>query len=207
MLKAKHNIFLYGFFKGYTRWKISRNFASVRFTGDIEGSKLPVLLLSNHTSWWDGFLAMYLNLEVFRKKFYFMMLEKELRKYWFFNYTGGFSVRKKSKSVIETLNYAESLLGDGSNLVLIFPQGGIQSMHQQKFVFERGVERIIKKLKGNVEIVFMASLIDYFSHPKPSVYIHTGRFNDSGATIETIQSRYNEFYRQCVEKQIHLTDQ
>ena len=135
------------------------------------------------------------------------MLEKELRRFWFFNYTGGFSVRKKSKSVIETLYYTESLLGDGKNLVLLFPHGEIQSMHRQNFQFEKGVERIIRNLAGNIDIIFMASLIDYCSDPKPSVYIYISGFKDSDLAIENIQRKYNEFYGKCVEKQIHLTDQ
>jgi 1-acyl-sn-glycerol-3-phosphate acyltransferase len=206
IVKAKHNFLLYSFFTGYARWKIKRNFTSVRIIGDVERSDLPVLLLSNHISWWDGFWAMYLNLNIFRRRFYFMMLEKELRKYWFFNYTGGFSVRKKSKSILETLTYTESLLGDKKNLVLIFPHGGIQSMHQQNFQFEKGVERIIRNLAGNIHIVFMASLVDYFSNSKPSVYIHIRGFSDNDFTIENIQGRYNEFYRQCVEKQTQIPD-
>jgi hypothetical protein len=99
------------------------------------------------------------------------------------------------------------LLGDGKNLVLLFPHGGIQSMHQQKFHFEKGFERIIRKSAGDIDIIFMASMIDYFSDPKPSVYIHITDFNDSDFTVGNIQRKYNEFYGQCVEKQIHLTDQ
>ena len=64
---------------------------------DFNDRNLPVLLISNHISWWDGFWAMYINLKVLKRKFHFMMLEEQLRKYWFFNYTGGFSVNKKSK--------------------------------------------------------------------------------------------------------------
>jgi hypothetical protein len=52
-----------------------------------------------------------------------MMLEDQLKRYWFFKYTGGFSVKKKSKSITETLNYTQELLSDGKNLVLIFPHG------------------------------------------------------------------------------------
>ncbi len=203
-LKAKHNFFLYNFFKGYARFKIRRNFDAVHITGNFRGTGKPVLLLANHISWWDGFWAMYLNMSVLRKRFYFMMLEKELRKYWFFNYTGGFSVKKKSRSILESLSYAGELLKDNDNLVLVFPHGRLQSMHQQNFRFEKGIERIIKNSAGKVHILFMATLVDYFSKPKPAVYIYINDFEDSDFTAENIQDGYNEFYGECVERQKQL---
>jgi 1-acyl-sn-glycerol-3-phosphate acyltransferase len=205
ILKAKHNFFLYNFFKGYTRWKIRSCFDSVHIIGNYKKTGRAVLLLANHISWWDGFWAMYLNMKITRKKFYFMMLEKELRKHWFFNYTGGFSVRKKSRTIIETLHYATELLGDSNNLVLVFPHGSLQSMHQQSFRFEKGIERIIKNRRGQLHILFMATLTDYFSNPKPSVYIYINEYDSSGDTIENIENSYNDFYRRCIEKQQKLS--
>jgi 1-acyl-sn-glycerol-3-phosphate acyltransferase len=204
ILKAKHNFLLYNFFSSYAKWKIKWNFEDVNIIGNIVKSNLPVLLLSNHTSWWDGFWAMYLNMKVFQRKFHFMMLEEELRRLWFFNHTGGFSIRKRSKSVIETLNYTEELLRDNNNLVLVFPHGKIHSMHQQNFQFERGIERAIRNLTGKIQIIFMASLVDYHSKPKPSLYIYIDDTGDGDFTIGNLEDRYNAFYRQSVEKQKQL---
>lgn len=133
-----------------------------------------------------------------------MMLEEQLKRYWFFKYTGGFSVKKKSKSITETLSYTEELLSDSKNLVLIFPHGQIQSMHQQNFQFEKGIERAVKSLTGKVQILFMASLVDYFSNPRPAVYIYISDFSDSDLTVKNIQNNYNAFYSQCVAKQKQL---
>jgi 1-acyl-sn-glycerol-3-phosphate acyltransferase len=162
---------------------------------------LPVILISNHFSWWDGFWAMYLNLKVLKRKFHFMMLEEQLRKYRFFNYTGGFSISKKSKSIIETLNYTKELLSDNKNMVLIFPQGEIESMHKQLFRFENGLERILKDLKGKIQIIFMANLIDYFSSPKEGLYIYFSAYEKQDFKSESIEAAYNHYYLQCVEKQ------
>ena len=204
ILKAKHNFFVYPFFKRYAVWIIKRHFKEVRVIGDYTNNQRPLLLISNHISWWDGFWAMYLNVEIFRKKFHFMMLEEQLRKYWFFNYTGGFSVSKKSKSILETLNYTSDLLNDNRNMVLIFPQGEIQTMHNQKFEFEKGMDRILKNKENSIQIIFLANLVDYFSNPKPSIYLYLSEFNGNVISVESIQSKYNEFYNQCVEKQKKL---
>jgi len=130
-----------------------------------------------------------------------MMLEQQLRKYWFFNYTGGFSVNKNSKSIIETLNYTKDLLNDNKNMVLLFPQGEIESMHRQTFKFEKGIERVIKDKEGKIQIIFMANLIDYFSSPKEGLYMHFSEYEKSDWSAATIEAGYNRFYQQCIDNQ------
>lgn len=186
-------------------WKINRHFHSIKITGEISDKNLPVLVLSNHVSWWDGFWGMYLNVKVLHRRFHFMMLEKQLQKYWFFNYTGGFSINRKSKSMLESLNYTAGLLRNNKNMVLMYPQGEIQSMHNRNFVFGKGLERILKNGEPNIQIVFMACLTDYFSYPKPSVYLYISEYKDSGFQPELIQSGYNTFYKRCIEMQLTVT--
>jgi len=201
ILKAKHNFFIYPFFQWYAVWLIKRKFSKANIIGRFNDRNLPVLLISNHISWWDGFWAMYLNVNILKRKFHFMMLEEQLRKFWFFNYTGGFSVNKKAKSVIETLNYTSELLSDSKNMVLIFPQGEIQSMHLQTFQFEKGIHHILRGKEGNIQMLFMANLVDYFSTPKPIINIYIQDYEDSSLNLESIQNSYNEFYRRCIENQ------
>jgi 1-acyl-sn-glycerol-3-phosphate acyltransferase len=201
ILKAKHNWFIHPFFKFYAIWITKRHFKPVKLIGQFSEKQLPVLLIANHFSWWDGFWAMYFNLKVLKRTFHFMMLEEQLRKYWFFNYTGGFSISKKSKSIVETLNYTKGLLDDTENMVLIFPQGEIESMHKQSFKFEKGVERIIKNKEGKVQIIFLANLIDYFSSPKEGLYMYFNEYEKSDWSSESIEAGYNQFYKQCLDKQ------
>jgi len=201
ILKAKHNFFIYPFFQWYAVWLIKRKFSKANIIGSFDDKNLPVLLIANHISWWDGFWAMYLNLKIIKRKFHFMMLEEQLQKFWFFNYTGGFSVNKKAKSVIDTLNYTGELLNDAKNMVLIFPQGEIQSMHLQTFQFEKGINHILKGKEEKIQILFMANLVDYFSTPKPIINIYIQDYEDLSLNPESIQNSYNEFYKRCVEHQ------
>lgn len=192
---------IHNFFKLYAIWKCNRNFNPVKLTGKFTDKNLPVLLISNHISWWDGFWAMYLNLKVLKRKFHFMMLEEQLKKYWFFNYTGAFSINKKSRNMIESLNYYRDLLDNKKNMVLIFPQGEIQSMHNQKFTFEKGLERILKNKEGKIQIVFLANLPDYFSNPKPGLFQHFKEYGELNFSLDSIQEAYTGFYIECIEKQ------
>lgn len=201
ILKAKHNFLIYPFFQWYALWLIKRKFSKTNIVGSFNDKNLPVLLIANHISWWDGFWAMYLNLKILKRKFHFMMLEEQLRKYWFFNFTGGFSVNKKAKSVIETLNYTADLLNDAKNMVLIFPQGEIQSMHLQTFQFEKGINHILSGKEKDIQIMFMANLVDYFSTPKPIVNIYIQEYQGLQINHQSIENGYNEFYKRCVENQ------
>jgi len=201
ILKAKHNAVIYPFFKWFIRFKINRNFIPVKITSEIIEKNLPVLLITNHNSWWDGLWVEYVNQQIFKRKYHFMMLEEQLRKFWFFNYTGGFSVRKNSKSIIETLDYTRQLLTNKNNLVLMYPQGEIQSMHEPVFKFERGLEHILKKMENPVQVVFMVSLVDYFSNPKPGLFLYLKEFDGMDFKTETILLKFSGFYADCVEKQ------
>ena len=201
ILKAKHNTIIYPFFKSYIRRKIKQNFKPIKIIGEVADKNLPVLLITNHNSWWDGLWVEYVNQQIFKRKFYFMMLEDQLRKFWFFNYTGGFSVRKNSKSIIETLDYTKQLLANKNNLVLIYPQGKIQSMHNTDFQFERGLEHILKKLQNPVQVIFMVSLVDYFSSDKPGLYLYIQEYAENEFKTENIQFAFSAFYQICIKKQ------
>ena len=134
-----------------------------------------------------------------------MMLEEQLKKHWYFRYTGGYSVQKKSRSIIESLDYTSRLLNNPDNMVLIFPQGSIKSMHEQKIVFEKGIQRIVEKVAKEVQIIFVANMIDYFSNPKPGLYIHIKSYSGNVYDKNTLESEYNLFYRSVVNHHRYLS--
>lgn len=205
IIKAKHNKIIYPFFQKYAIWKTTRNFKPVLLKGNFTDRQKPVFIISNHISWWDGFWIMYFNLKVIKRKFHFMMLEDQLKKFWFFNYSGGYSVNKNSKSIIESLNYTSDLLQDKNNMALMFPQGEIHSMHNQNFKFEKGLDFIFKNLDSEIQIIFIANITDYFSKPKTGLYIYykeyTGKLNTKETEID-----YNNFYKDCIKKQDALRE-
>ena len=97
MIHAKHHPVIYPIFRGLTRFLLHRHFNNINIEGKIKNSNKAILLIANHISWWDGFWMMQLNLKQGHHKFHFMMLEEQLKKHWYFKYTGGFSIKKKNK--------------------------------------------------------------------------------------------------------------
>lgn len=199
MIRAKHNPFVVGFFRLFTYLKMKQNFHSIKMEGNVNVHNSSVLLIANHTGWWDGFWALFLSTNFFRKKYHFMMLEPELRKRWLFNYSGGFSVAHGSRSSIESLNYSAELLQDSSNLVLMFPQAKMHSIYNDNLKFERGVEYILKKCDTKPTIVFLATLVDYFEHSKPDVYFYIGEYGGKNEDVKSIESAYNSFIQSKIE--------
>jgi 1-acyl-sn-glycerol-3-phosphate acyltransferase len=159
------------------------------------------LVIANHVSWWDGFWVQYLNKEVIHRKLCFMMLEDQLRKHWYFRFSGGFSVKKKSRSIFESIHYSIELLEQPKNMVLMFPQGKIHSIYQDTVKFEKGVDRIIKNVSQETQLVFVANLVDYFSDRKPNLYIYIKSLLVKDVLSSTIEVEYNTFYKQVLHTQ------
>jgi len=126
------------------------------------------------------------------------MLEEQLKRFSFFNQTGGYSIRKKSRETVESINYTAELLRSQRNMVLIFPQGKIESLYKTSFQFESGISHIIKKTGCDIHILFMANLIDYFSCRKPGIYMYVSEYKSNKFDAKSIQEAYNLFYSHCI---------
>jgi 1-acyl-sn-glycerol-3-phosphate acyltransferase len=199
ILKSKHHFFYYSIFRFFwVKWVIRRNFYSQIISGNFCEKKLPVLIIANHISWWDGIWVMYLNLKLMNRKFHFMMLEEQLKKFKHCYYVGGYSVKKKSKSIIESLNYTIDLLSDKKNMVLLFPQGEIQSLYQPDVKFEKGIDHILKKVGDKIQVLFVANLVDYFSNPKPSIFTYLKEYSNLNFEPGKVEKEFNLFYAECI---------
>ena len=203
IIEAKHHCVIHPIFKLFSRVMINRHFSQVVVVGNVDMTKdRSILLLSNHTSWWDGFWQLYLNMRVFKKKFHFMMLEEQLRKHWYFNYTGGFSVKKSARSAVETIQYSAELLSHPNNLVLLFPQGKVESIHKHAITFEKGVEKILERTdRKSMQIVFLVNSVDYFINRKPILYHYTKEYCGDSINYHDIEQQYNAFFKESIQQQ------
>lgn len=198
MIKATHHKVIYPLFKGITRFLIWRNFSKVEMFGECDTEADDSLfVVANHVSWWDGFWVMYLNLKRIHRKYYVMMLEEQLRRHWYFKYTGAYSIKIKSRSMLKSLYYTLDLLSKKGTMVLWFPQGKIHSMHQESMRFKPGVDHVVTKSSSDFNVLFVANFVDYFSVSKPvlTIYYQSYRLNELGAGIEV---DYQDFYDQCL---------
>ncbi|MEN9919903.1 MAG: hypothetical protein RL662_2339 [Bacteroidota bacterium] len=203
MIEAKRTWLGVVFFELYAKIQLRRYFRNIYFDGSFADRGKPVLIIANHFSWWDGFIQILLNQKVLNKKFHVMMLEEELKKNLILNSTGAFSIKKNSRTVIDSLNYSVQLLKNSCNMVLIFPQGKIESVYTHNFVFEKGIDYILKRLSDDVQVVFNVNLIDYFSFKQPSLSINYKEYKvNHKEDILSIEAAFNDYIHACMNKQV-----
>lgn len=202
MIRAKHFRLYHIFFRNYFSFILWKEFREIRISGDYRDKGLPVLLIGNHFSWWDGFFAYELNRRIFRKKIHLMMLEEQLKRHSFFRRLGAFSINPGSRSVLESLDYAAGLLRHNGNLLTLFPQGKFYSQYSTEIEFQKGWFRILKNAENPVNVIFMANLTDYFSGRKPTLSIYIEEYPDTtGFDLVLLNNKYKEFYSRSLEKQ------
>ncbi|HTN20154.1 MAG TPA: lysophospholipid acyltransferase family protein [Pelobium sp.] len=206
MIKPKSNKIIYSFFSWYIERIIKKDFSGFEYNKIDFDPQKAILLLSNHFSWWDGFLIFHLNKIYFKKKFHVMVLEDTAKKVGFLKYLGAFSIQKNAKSLVESLEYAGQLLDNPENLVLIFPQGQLHSLHSRTISFEKGVSRIINASQKTFNYVFAVILTDYFDQRKPNLKIALQNWESPEfASLQVIKSAYNKHYEASLNQQSEIT--
>jgi len=176
-------------------------FGSVHLHHELEDRGLPILMIGNHTSWWDGFIAQYINLELFNRKIHIMMLEDQLSKRMFLNKTGAYSIRKGSRSALESIQYTADILRDPGNLAVLFPQGKIHSILDHPVHFEQGWFRLFRYLEQPVQVIFFVSLFDFFSSRKPALYLYLCEYALGKSSLEETEKAFNQFLMESVSLQ------
>lgn len=202
MIKANHTFWGGLFFRYYTEIRLRRHFRFICFEGDVKDNGLPILMIANHFSWWDGFIQLYTNERFFKRRFFVMMLEQQLKKHPILTYAGAFSIRKNARNVVESLDYALQVLTSNQQLLLLFPQGEIKSLYTSDIRFERGLEYLLSKRMNEIQLVFNVNLIDYFSDNKPGLTVYLKEFPLRDITsLERIEDEFNLFAAACKLKQ------
>lgn len=207
-LKKAYILFLVRIFSWFFRKRFNRlriNQAKVR-----EGHSY--LLMLNHFSFLDGLFACYLGYEYLYKQnpkligFYIMMLEKQLEQRKWLRRIGGFSIAPGTISLAESLDYTAELLNVPGNVVVMFPQGNLESQHVRTIELQPGVAEIMKRVTGDCQLIWGSNLIDYFESLKPSVYFH---FLDCGTNhdfnYDEFVEKVNRHHRKAIQKQIRFT--
>lgn len=108
--------------------RVRRSFAAVRVRGlaqlRAELERAPLLVVSNHTSWWDPLLLQLLCVRVLRADAYAVMDAKNLRRLPFFAKVGAFGVDLDDPADgARAVRYGAKLLDRPGRLVWVFPQG------------------------------------------------------------------------------------
>jgi len=195
MLKPIYNRWSEPAWKWYLNRAIRKSFDKFEYdrSQQIDDDK-PLLVIANHFSYWDVPWIFKLCHELFRKRFYCMTWEEQLQRYPVLRSIGAFSVNKGTRGVIESLDFATSLLEDPKNMVLIFPQGEIKSIHAPEITFQKGVFRIIERFEKPLQILISVALVDYASRPKPMVRFYFRDYTPTGNLRTDLKRTFLDHY-------------
>ncbi len=186
LIPARPSLWAERVFDIYLTRLFKRHFSALYLLGEPPrlDPNLPVLLLPNHSTWWDGFFIHFLNKKIFRRRPYLMMLEEQLRRYPFFSRVGVFSVDPNSaKHTRASLRYAAQLLQDTHNLVCLFPQGELAPWGKRPLQYKRGLELILKLHGAPVNLLPLAMRLEFLGEQLPAAFFLFGQ--NQIATRET----------------------
>ncbi len=193
------------------RWKFNK----LKFNEITVKPGHSYLLMCNHFSFWDGFLAAYIAYKALYKNpsarvrhLYIMSVEKQLRKHLWMRYFGSFSIAPGIRKIEESLNYAAGVLDNPENVLLFFPQGKLESSHIRTIVLQDGLRRLVPKITGHCQLIWCSNVLEYFESLRPSV---TFNLLDCGSNTEFDFDRLsliiNDHHRQALRNQVRFTEE
>lgn len=177
MIPARKRRWFRAWFAGRVRAMLRGSFQSVRVCG-LERLRTavqagPVLVVSNHVSWWDPLVALYLTEVLAPCDSYALMDAANLRRLPFFALIGGFGVDLTSPSDgAASMRYAVKLLKNKSSLVWVFPQGRERPPTVRPLGFRPGSAEIARLAKAVT--VPVALRYEFAERERPYLYAHVG---------------------------------
>ena len=166
-----------GFTLTFRPWMRSR-IARVNIAGlpsDVPAS-LPIVLIANHVSWWDGFLLMEVR-RVLRPSapFHTIMLESQLSKSPFLRRIGAIGIDPSSPASIRgaIVELKARVNERPDSVVFYFPQGRIWPSHRRPLGFKSGIERFLEAMDESV--VFPVGVhLEPLTKAAPSAFLSIG---------------------------------
>jgi chlorobactene lauroyltransferase len=163
------------------RASLRRMFVRVRLRErgeDPRAAGLPLLLIANHPSWWDGYLALLLSRHYGARR-YLMMDAAQLKRYGFFAWAGCFGIeRADARDVARGIAYAADLLRQREPVWLwLFPQAEITPSLARPLTFHAGAAHIVRRATAagrTVGVLPVAWELVFRGEQHPEVVVRVG---------------------------------
>ncbi len=161
-----------------------------------EQRALPMIICANHSTWWDGYVALLVARQLGVDP-YLMMEEAQLRRYFFFSWIGCFSVdRQNARSAMQSLQYAARVLKEKQGrMVWLFPQGEIAPNDRRPFEFFTGAAHLARLTTTSL-VYPLAIRIEYLAEQRPDLFISLGE----PLCVEAEMARTPGFLKHCTHQ-------
>jgi len=178
MTPARHSPWADRLFLPYILRQFRKSFHGLHLLGDPPALNpaLPLLIVPNHSTWWDGFFLYILNRTLLKRKLHLMMLEEQLRKYRFFSRIGAFGIEPGlPRKTYEALKYSAAVLQDPANALCVFPQGVLRAYAIRPLQYQRGVGLILKLYGGEVNLMPLGMRCEFLIDQRPEAFFMADR--------------------------------
>ncbi|MGK0359792.1 MAG: 1-acyl-sn-glycerol-3-phosphate acyltransferase [Bradymonadia bacterium] len=191
MIPARKSKLFTAWFSRHAEKRIAKTFQQVR-VADVEHLRAaldrPVILVSNHTSWWDPLICLLVAERMVDCDPYAMMDADNLRKLPFFARVGAFGVERGEQGqglARDSIDYAIQLLDRPGRFVWIFAQGDERPINERPLGFRRGAPVVWDAVPDAVVIPLAIRYV--FGHTeKPFLYLS---FGPPVAPVEGVEPR------------------
>jgi hypothetical protein len=149
----------------------------------------PVVLVANHTSWWDGFLLREVHrLLRPRAPLHTVMLASELRRRRILRALGGVGIEPGDAGTLLTAlrTLRERVDRSPETVVIFFPQGRIWPTHRRPLGFQRGVELFVRRL-APATVLPVAIHLEPLHRVAPTAFVLAGASIGAGVDGEAVE--------------------
>ncbi len=180
-------------FTWYARRYIRRHFHSLRLSraGLPPASDLPIVLYSNHASWWDPLVGLVVKSEFFKDRTLFAPIDATmLQRYKMFAKLGFFAVEQRSRrGAVQFLRTAESILQSPRSILAVTPQSRFSDVRERPLRFEAGLGHLATRVERALFLPVAAEYV-FWQERLPEILVRFGepvevkRDHESTATTE-----------------------
>ncbi len=191
-------------FTRYLRWYFARNFHAVRVSrsGVPEVPKdRPLIVYSNHPSWWDPALFFVLSAALFPGRASFgPMEEAALGKYALFRRLGVFGLEPGTRGAVRFLRTSTRILADRGNMLWITAEGVFSDVRQRPVKLRPGIAHLARNMPG-VVILPLAVEYPFWNERKPETLTRFGRAltGDAGRDVAAWTALLEAELTACME--------
>jgi 1-acyl-sn-glycerol-3-phosphate acyltransferase len=178
LIPARKQRWFNAWFAGHARSRIQGAFGAVLVRGAAAARALaaeaPLILVANHTSWWDPLVILHASQHLLGVDGYAMMAAENLRKLPFFALVGAFGVDlERPADGTAAIRYAARLLDGAGRALWIFPQGRERPSDERPLGFRAGSAQIARVAR-NARVVPVAIRYEHAGEERPRLYVAFG---------------------------------
>jgi 1-acyl-sn-glycerol-3-phosphate acyltransferase len=157
VIEARKQALFNAWFANHARSRIQHAFQRMSVHGLARVRSIaagaPLLIVSNHTSWWDPLVALHASQHLLGADGYALMDAKNLRQLPFFAMVGAFGVDlEEPADGAAAVRYAARLLDRRRRLVWVFAQGVERPVTERPLGFRAGAAAIARVARRAVTV-------------------------------------------------------